>query len=178
VSPLPARFGAFGFARFGGHFLNFGAFHVKHQRITHQTSRGFTLIELMIVVAIIAILAAIAIPQYQQYTARARWADNVSSLGALKLSIAECLQNNSNNVAACDSLAELTSGGFTDIAALPVPKFGTVTFTTGTAALVITGSAAVNGCIVTATPTLTDAQLTWVHTTTAAAGCTKATTGF
>lgn len=60
--------------------------------VAMNNQKGFTLIELMIVVAIIGILAAIAIPQYQNYTARANAASAVASLGSAKAAVALNLQ--------------------------------------------------------------------------------------
>ena len=64
--------------------------------------KGFTLIELMIVVAIIGILAAIAIPQYQNYIAKSQVTRGVAELGALKTAVETCLNDGQTAAAACD----------------------------------------------------------------------------
>src|SRR3954451_22638874 len=58
-----------------------------------RVQQGFTLIELMIVVAIVGILAAIALPAYQDYTIRAKVSEALAAAGACKTSVAEYSAN-------------------------------------------------------------------------------------
>jgi len=58
-----------------------------------KLQKGFTLIELMIVIAIIGILAAIAIPAYQDYTIRSKVAEGLNMAGAAKLAVSETYQS-------------------------------------------------------------------------------------
>ena len=71
--------------------------------IKRQAQAGFTLIELMIVVAIIGILAAVAIPAYSDYTAKAKAANAIASIDSMKTAVAVCAQEAGNALDGCDT---------------------------------------------------------------------------
>ena len=85
--------------------------------------KGFTLIELMIVVAIIGILAAIAIPAYQDYTIRAQVTEGINLADAMKVAIADFYTQKGAFPAAGVTTAAPTGLGF---AAASTGKYGTV----------------------------------------------------
>ena len=76
---------------------------------------GFTLIELMIVVAIIGILAAVAIPAYQDYIARAQVSEAVSLMGATKSPLAEYIGDKGTWPSSLSDVVGGTNGKYTDI---------------------------------------------------------------
>src|SRR5690554_6855454 len=65
---------------------------MKNIQMNHG-QKGFTLIELMIVVAIIGILAAVAIPQYQNYVGKAQVSRVMSEVGSLRTGVETCIMN-------------------------------------------------------------------------------------
>lgn len=77
-----------------------------------NAQKGFTLIELMIVVAIIGILAAIAIPAYQNYTAKAQAAEAVNLLAGLKTSVMD-IAGSSSLATACSATAPVADNPLT-----------------------------------------------------------------
>jgi type IV pilus assembly protein PilA len=149
-----------------------GNMHVT--KIRQQVQKGFTLIELMIVVAIIGILAAVALPAYQDYTVKAKVGNAISSVGSLKAAVALCSHEFGGVLTNCDTT---TTSAPTNIptftptkevaSAMVADGIITVTFAAGI-------GSGVDGLASTITPSNTTDQtsLTWAIAAAASGGVT------
>lgn len=118
-----------------------------------MNQKGFTLIELMIVVAIIGILAAVAIPAYQDYTIRARVTEGLNLASSAKLAVSETAISN-NALPATQAETGYTSPAATpNVSGITIGANGIIT---------ITYTAAAGGGTIIMTPTLTaNGDVTW-----------------
>jgi len=128
------------------------------------TQKGFTLIELMIVIAIIGILAAISMAHYTNYTSRVRASAAAVELASLKLAVNECIAQ-SGAIAGCDAgtngIPAVTEFIISDnVTELTSVKDGVIRATTGATDFTGTGLTVIN------TPTMAAGgdNMVWVNT--------------
>ena len=131
-------------------------------------SKGFTLIELMIVVAIIGILAVIALPAYQNFTDKAKFSELTNASAGLKTSVEICTQV-TGDITTCD-------GGAQGIPADVAAAAGVVGLATADGVVTITAPTDATGTMNGATYTLTPAvdgtgKITWTPTCNPATMC-------
>ena len=128
---------------------------MKSMKMVKKAQAGFTLIELMIVVAIIGILAAVAIPAYQDYVKKAKFANVISAVASIKTSMADCIQTE-GALASCDTYGEL------NLVAPTGDAITSVAIAASTAVITATGTAAAGGYTYIITPAIPGAGVTTI----------------
>ena len=123
-----------------------------------RIQQGFTLIELMIVVAIIGILAAVALPAYQDYTKKANFAEVNAIAAAYQTAVALCFQET-------DSTGTLCTSGTNGIPVTQVTKHvGAVAVAAGGIITVTPTTTTNTGATLILTPSIGPGALTWAKT--------------
>lgn len=130
---------------------------MKSVKMTKSAQSGFTLIELMIVVAIIGILAAIAIPSYQNYTKKAKFTEIVQATAPVKTAVEICLQDQAGVLANCTAG---TNGVPSDITAA-TGKLNGLTTASGVITATAVTAQGLNGETISLTPNYTATGVTW-----------------
>lgn len=124
-----------------------------------NTQKGFTLIELMIVVAIIGILAAIALPAYQVYTKKAEFTEVILAAATVRTNIDTCFQGRGDYILTnCDSIAKVSIDASGVTAANNVKS---ISIAPVTALVTATGETRVDNATYTLLPTVSGDSLTW-----------------
>ena len=129
--------------------------------------KGFTLIELMIVVAIIGILAAVAIPQYTQYTKKAKFTEVVMSTQPYKVAVEQCVQSQgiTGTITGCAAGSNGVPAAITatvgKVATLSVSDAGVINVASATGASLVDGTTSYTYIL---TPTANANAISWAPT--------------
>ena len=131
--------------------------------VTNQYQRAFTLIELMIIIAIIGLLAALALPAYESYTKKAKFAEVISAAAPFKSAIAMAIQKNSPACRAGERIepTEIRAGAC-GIPPAILTEAGVVSSVTVEGGVItVTGTAEVDSKTYTLTPQGTTPPVQW-----------------